>query len=127
MESGIQRWTAKRKSELVLQLIKGEKTLVEICWSQDLKQSEVQGWMDAYMKSGEQGLKTNAKGEQSQHTPHCPSSLPCDSYCTGCHGFSAMPENRCWRTELHDPNDGSIPASLMNHLDLHQYAGFQSA
>jgi len=67
MENGIQRWTAKRKSELVLQLIKGEKTLVEICRSQDLKQSEVQGWLDAYMKSGEQGLKTNAKGEQSLH------------------------------------------------------------
>jgi len=67
MENGIQRWTAKRKSELVLQLIKGEKTLVEICRSQDLKQSEVQGWVDQFLKSGEHGLKANAKGEQSQH------------------------------------------------------------
>ncbi|QPJ63231.1 MAG: DUF1153 domain-containing protein [Candidatus Nitronauta litoralis] len=67
MENGIQRWTAKRKSDLVLQLIKGEKTLVEICRSQDLKQSEVQGWLDQFLKSGEQGLKTSAKGEQSLH------------------------------------------------------------
>jgi transposase-like protein len=67
MENGVQRWTAKRKSELVLQLIKGEKTLVEICRSHDLKQSEVQGWVDAFFKGGEQNLKTNAKCEQSLH------------------------------------------------------------
>ena len=67
MENGFQRWTAKRKSELVLQLIKGEKTLVEICRSQDLKQSEVQGWLDTFLKGGEHSLKTNAKGEQSLH------------------------------------------------------------
>lgn len=67
MDNGVQRWTAKRKSELVLQLIKGEKTLMEICRSQDLKQSEVQGWVDAFLKGGEQSLKTNAKGEQSLH------------------------------------------------------------
>lgn len=67
MENGVQRWTAKRKSELVLQLIKREKSLVDICREHDLRQSEVQSWVETFLKSGEQGLKSNAKGEQSQH------------------------------------------------------------
>ena len=67
MEPKIQRWTAKRKVELVLQLIKGEKKLVQICRENDLKQSEVESWLDTFMKSGEQGLKTNSKDEQSAH------------------------------------------------------------
>jgi transposase-like protein len=67
MEPKIQRWTAKRKVELVLQLIKGEKKLVQICRENDLKQSEVEGWLDTFMKSGEHGLKTNSKDEQSAH------------------------------------------------------------
>jgi hypothetical protein len=40
-----QRWTAKRKVELLLQLIRGERKLVDVCCEHDLKQSEVEGWM----------------------------------------------------------------------------------
>src|SRR5438552_14251509 len=35
-----QRWTAKRKVELLLQLIRGERKLVDVCREHDLKQSE---------------------------------------------------------------------------------------
>ena len=42
MEKEFQRWTAKRKVELLLQLIKGEPKLVDACREQDLKQSEVE-------------------------------------------------------------------------------------
>jgi transposase-like protein len=41
-----QRWTARRKVELLVQVIRGEKTLVDVCQEHDLKQSEVEGWMD---------------------------------------------------------------------------------
>ena len=47
-----QRWTARRKVELLLQLIRGEKKLVEACREQDLKQSEVEGWMDVRQGGG---------------------------------------------------------------------------
>jgi hypothetical protein len=40
MEPTIQRWSAKRKVELLLSLIKGEKKLVDVCREHDLKQSE---------------------------------------------------------------------------------------
>src|SRR4029077_16194577 len=53
MEKEFQRWTAKRKVELLLQLIRGEKKLVEVCREHDLKQSEVETWMDTFVKGGE--------------------------------------------------------------------------
>ena len=39
MERDFQRWTARRKVELLLQLIKGEVKLVDVCREQDLKRS----------------------------------------------------------------------------------------
>src|SRR5215471_14512056 len=63
MEPAIQRWSAKRKVELLLGLIKGEKKLVDVCREHDLKQSEVEGWMDAFLKAGERGLKATTGDE----------------------------------------------------------------
>jgi transposase-like protein len=62
-----QRWTARRKVELLLQLIRGEKKLVDVCREHDLKQSEVEGWMDTFVKAGERGLKPRAEDEQAAH------------------------------------------------------------
>jgi transposase-like protein len=63
MEPQIQRWSAKRKVELLLSLIKGEKKLVDVCREYDLKQSEVESWMETFMRAGERGLKVNAEDE----------------------------------------------------------------
>jgi transposase-like protein len=52
MEPTIQRWSAKRKVELLIQLIRGEKKLVDVCREHDLKQSEVEGWMDMHWVRG---------------------------------------------------------------------------
>ncbi|HJQ97476.1 MAG TPA: transposase [Candidatus Polarisedimenticolaceae bacterium] len=62
-----QRWTARRKVELLLQLIRGERKLVDVCREHDLKQSEVEGWMDTFLKAGERGLKARAEDEQAVH------------------------------------------------------------
>src|SRR5215813_9821179 len=62
-----QRWTAKRKVELLLQLTRGERKLVDVCREHDLKQSEVEGWMDTFVKAGERGLKARAEDEQAVH------------------------------------------------------------
>jgi transposase-like protein len=67
MEKDFQRWTARRKVELLLQLIKGEVQLVDVCREHDLKQSEVEGWLDAFLKAGERGLKARAEDEQALH------------------------------------------------------------
>ncbi len=61
-----QRWTGKRKAEAVLDLIKGKATMVDFCRANDLKQSDVEKWMDDFVKSGTQGLKCNAKDRLSE-------------------------------------------------------------
>jgi transposase-like protein len=67
MEKDFQRWTARRKVELLLQLIKGEAKLVDVCREQDLKQSEVESWMETFLKAGERGLKARSEDEQAVH------------------------------------------------------------
>lgn len=67
MEKEFQRWTAKRKVELLLQLIRGETKLVDACREHDLKQSEVESWMQTFMKAGERGLKARSEDEQAAH------------------------------------------------------------
>ena len=67
MEKDFQRWTARRKVELLLQLIKGDAKLVDVCREHDLKQSEVEGWMDTFLTSGERGLKARSEDEQATH------------------------------------------------------------
>jgi transposase-like protein len=67
MEKEFQRWTARRKVELLLQLIKGEVKLVDACREHDLKQSDVESWMDAFLKGGERSLKARSEDEQAVH------------------------------------------------------------
>jgi len=57
----IERWTARRKADLVLELIKGQKTIVDAAREDDLKQSEVQSWIDRFMEYGRQALRANPK------------------------------------------------------------------
>ena len=66
MKEQSQRWTVKRKVELILAIIKGQTNLVEACREHDLRQSEVEGWVDTFMKSGERGLRVNSKDEKDQ-------------------------------------------------------------
>jgi transposase-like protein len=61
-----QRWTGKRKAEAVLDIIKGKVSLVDFCRANDLKQTDVEKWMDDFVKSGTQGLKSNAKDRLSE-------------------------------------------------------------
>lgn len=61
-----QRWTGKRKAEAVLDIIKGKVSLVDFCRANDLKQSEIERWMDDFIKGGTQNLKSNAKDRLSE-------------------------------------------------------------
>jgi transposase-like protein len=61
-----QRWTGKRKGEAVLDIIKGKVSVVDFCRANDLKQTDVEKWMDDFVKSGTQGLKSNAKDRLSE-------------------------------------------------------------
>ena len=38
-----------------------------VCREHDLKQFEVEAWMDTFVEAGERGLKARAKDEQAAH------------------------------------------------------------
>ena len=57
MEQKTQRWTVSKKTELILQIIKGETTIVEACRANDLKLSEVDGWIDNVTSFSQIALK----------------------------------------------------------------------
>ena len=46
MEDDIKRWTAKRKTALVLDIIQGKTTISEASRAFDLNPSEVEQWVD---------------------------------------------------------------------------------
>ena len=61
-----QRWTAKRKTELILQILRQTTTVIDVARQNDLTPSEVQDWVDTFLKGGEQSLKARAPGAQDQ-------------------------------------------------------------
>ena len=63
----IERWTSKRKADLVLEIIKGHKTVVDAARENDLRQSVIEGWINIFLEFGRQGLKNNAKRVQSEY------------------------------------------------------------
>ena len=62
-----QRWTSKKKAEAVLEIIKGNQTLVDFCRANDLKQSDVQKWISEFVAGGTQCLKANPRDLKSEH------------------------------------------------------------
>ena len=53
LEDGIKRWTAKRKSALVIELLQGKPTVAEASRSYDLTPSEIEGWVEDARKGME--------------------------------------------------------------------------
>ena len=52
MEDDIKRWTAKRKTALVLDIIQGKTTISEASRAFDLSPSEVEQWVSSPLSAG---------------------------------------------------------------------------
>jgi len=61
-----QRRTAKRKTAIILQILRKTTTVVDVPRQNDLSPSEVQEWIDTFLKAGEKGLKAYASDLQEQ-------------------------------------------------------------
>ena len=61
-----QRWTAKRKAAVVLEVLKNQTTGVEACRKYGLKQSELEQWTSSFLRGGELGLRVTSRDEQSE-------------------------------------------------------------
>jgi transposase-like protein len=57
MEEDIKRWTAKRKTALVLEIIQGKTTVAEASRAFDLPPSEVEDWVDEAKRGMENALR----------------------------------------------------------------------
>ena len=59
MDEKIKRWTAKRKSALVIEIIQGKTTVSEASRAYDLSPSEIAGWVEDAKRGMENSLRAN--------------------------------------------------------------------
>ncbi|WRY34813.1 DUF1153 domain-containing protein [Thioclava litoralis] len=60
LEDSIKRWTAKRKTALVIEIIQGKTTVSEASRSFDLTPSEIEGWVEDAKRGMENSLRAKA-------------------------------------------------------------------
>ncbi|ONF08616.1 DUF1153 domain-containing protein [Burkholderia pseudomallei] len=67
MDEDIKRWTAKRKSALVLDVIQGKTTVAEASRAYDLSPSEIENWVDDGKRGMENALRANPQDVKEQY------------------------------------------------------------
>ena len=67
MEDDIKRWTAKRKTALVLEIIQGKTTVSEASRAYDLNPSEVEQWVDEGKRGMENALRAKPEDVREQY------------------------------------------------------------
>ncbi len=65
LPEGIQRWTAKRRSALVLSILRGDTSVQEAARKHDLTVAEVEEWKDRYLLAAENALRSRPKDEDA--------------------------------------------------------------
>ncbi len=67
MDEDIKRWTAKRKSALVLEILQGKSTVAEASRSYDLPPSEIEDWADDAKRGMENALRAKPLDIKEQY------------------------------------------------------------
>ncbi|RHZ91182.1 DUF1153 domain-containing protein [Cereibacter sphaeroides] len=67
MDDPIKRWTAKRKTALVVEIIQGKTTVAEASRSYDLSPSEIEGWVEDAKRGMENALRANPLDIRKRH------------------------------------------------------------
>ena len=67
MEDEIKRWTAKRKSALVMEVLQGKTTVTEASRAYDLPPSEIETWIDEARRGMENALRANPLDIREQY------------------------------------------------------------
>ncbi len=65
-EEMFKRWTAKRKAAVVLDVIKGIATPAEVARKHGLTVNDVEGWIETFMKAGEDRLRSNPRDQKTE-------------------------------------------------------------
>lgn len=61
----IQRWTAKRRTALVTQILKGETSAQEAARKHGLTVSEVEDWRDRFLAGAENALRSRPRDDEA--------------------------------------------------------------
>jgi len=67
MEEDIKRWTARRKSALVLEIIQGKTTVAEASRQFDLRPAEIEEWIDQAKAGMENALRAKPEDVREQY------------------------------------------------------------
>ena len=67
MEEEIKRWTARRKSALVLEIIQGKTTVAEASRQHDLTPAEVESWVEDGKRGMENALRAKPEDVREQY------------------------------------------------------------
>lgn len=67
MDEDIKRWTAKRKSALVLEIIQGKTTAAEASRAYELPPSEIESWVEDGRQVLENALRAKALDVREQY------------------------------------------------------------
>ena len=57
----IRRWTAKRKVQVVMDVLKGKTTVVEVSRQHDLPPAEIERWIDEGVANMENGFRSKPR------------------------------------------------------------------
>ncbi len=63
-ENEVQRWTAKRRSALVVSILKGETSIAEAARTHGLTVREVEEWKEKFLSGGENALRSRPRDEE---------------------------------------------------------------
>ncbi|MBA2849854.1 transposase [Thermosulfuriphilus ammonigenes] len=66
-EPEIKRWTAKRKTQLVLEILKGKTTVAEAARRYDLKPSEIETWVQDGIEGMENSFRARPRDIREQY------------------------------------------------------------
>jgi len=67
MDEDVKRWTARRKSALVLEIIQGKTTVAEAARAYDLAPSEIEEWVDQGKAGMENALRAKPEDIREQY------------------------------------------------------------
>jgi len=59
----LRKWTSEEKMAIVLEGIKRQKSIAEICWEHQISQNLFYRWRDRFLEAGQQGLGSGIPNE----------------------------------------------------------------
>jgi transposase-like protein len=64
-EKPVQRWTAKRRSALVLSILRGETSAQEAARKHGLTVAEIEDWQDRFLSGAENNLRAKPRDDEA--------------------------------------------------------------